>query len=285
MKKIIVIIAIILGVVFFLLYNADLNNHYVKSNIFFNNWQSYIYADTDQNFLIQVPWYFLNNKLNYNILRIKFENFPEAEIVNYSIEKRYEKEGITQYLICIYSKVKNTGYYKINDLKIKIVMDGKEKLVNIGNWVFDTLPFDFYHLKVRECICKQIGINKLENPEYTISLENISNETICIKDLYYEIPSLIKKQIYYDEGIEIDKNEWKEIPEDGLTIFPYDGKILKLSLNSTEKSSGFHILKPKLRYIIDEKEYEMPLDMLLIGISPNKQELLRMLREGGKTLP
>lgn len=280
MKKIIVIIAIILGVVFFLLYNADLNNHYVKSNIFFNNWQSYICADTDQNFLIQVPWYFLNDKLNYNILRIKFENFPEAEIVNYSIEKRYEKEGITKYLICIYSKIKNTGCYKINDLKIKIVMDGKEKLVNIGNWVFDILPFDFYHLKVRECICKQIGINKLENPEYTISLENISNETICIKDLYYEIPSLIKKQIYYDEGIEIDKNEWKEIPEDGLIIFPYDGKILKLSLNATEKSSGFHVLKPKLRYIIDKKEYEMPLDMLLIGISPNKQELLRMLLDG-----
>ncbi|MGO5013839.1 hypothetical protein ACTQ5K_18595 [Niallia sp. Sow4_A1] len=242
----------------------DFNFSSVKGILIYSFWDSYIFANKNEEVKIQIPVYDFDSELKSS--NIKLENFHIGEVKDLELTPKNKFKDFDQYILDITLIPEKEGQHNLDDLRLTITTEENEYNQTLGKWNFEIqeeqLNNSFLEIK-GGTLLENWTDNYNNNFEYSTNLHNISDSSILIKDIEINNPRI---------------NIVTGISQDVLYKMKENRFTINLNINQTK---GNAVIRPKLVYSIDNKEMFMPLNQAIYASTVPYSELVEILQENG----
>ncbi|WP_107727495.1 hypothetical protein [Desmospora activa] len=232
----------------------------VKGLLIYGNWESYLYANTDESLLIQIPIYDFSKELEGYSVNV--ENFDIGEVTDIKMVPQNKFDDFEQYTLEFSLIPKKVGIHKINDLTI-VIDTGKNKYEEvIGKWTFEVDkpdPNDYLTITGGSLYEPWTG-DYSSDYEYRSDIANISEREITLKHLSVKNDNI---------KVESAKN---------LSIKPDAEGTLTAKINISDTTGNVY-LRPKLTYSMNGKTLSYPANLTMYASTVPMDELRNLLHE------
>lgn len=226
----------------------------------YGKWESYLYANTDESLLIQIPIYDFSNELKGYSVTV--ENFDIGEVTDIKMVPQNKFDDFEQYTLEFSLIPKKVGIHKINDLTI-VIDTGKNKYKEvIGKWTFEVDELDpSEHLTITGgSLFEPWTEDYSSDYEYRSDIANVSKNEITLKHLSVK-----------NDNIKVESSN-------NLSIKPNTEKTLTAKINISDTTGNVY-LRPKLTYLMNGKTLSHPTNLTMYASTVPMDELQNLLRE------